>query len=112
MIKRIAIAEGIAGSIEGFCDLMNEYAKEIGILDSHFESPHGLDSQNHYSTAYDLAMLTSKTKQIDFLMSFQRQKNTQILDFQDHIKTSTRFYIWFLRQQAQRQDTQVRPVNV
>ncbi|AID44532.1 D-alanyl-D-alanine carboxypeptidase [Candidatus Arthromitus sp. SFB-mouse-Japan] len=70
----IAIAEGIAGSIEGFCDLMNEYAKEIGILDSHFESPHGLDSQNHYSTAYDLAMLTSKTKQIDFFNELSKTK--------------------------------------
>ncbi len=70
----IAIAEGIAGSVEGFCTLMNEYAKEIGILDSHFESPHGLDSQNHYSTAYDLAILTSKTKQIDFFNELSKTK--------------------------------------
>lgn len=70
----IAIAEGIAGSIEEFCDLMNEYAKEIGILDSHFESPHGLDSQNHYSTAYDLSILTSKTKQIDFFNELSKTK--------------------------------------
>lgn len=70
----IAIAEGIAGSVEEFCDLMNEYAKEIGILDSHFESPHGLDSQNHYSTAYDLAILTSKTKQIPFFNELSKTK--------------------------------------
>lgn len=70
----IAIAEGIAGSVEGFCELMNEYAKEIGILDSHFESPHGLDSQNHYSTAYDLAILTSKTKQINFFNELSKTK--------------------------------------
>ena len=70
----IAIAEGIAGSVEEFCKLMNEYAKEIGILDSHFESPHGLDSQNHYSTAYDLAILTSKTKQINFFNELSRTK--------------------------------------
>lgn len=59
----IAIAEGIGGSVEGFCKLMNEYALTIGILDSHFESPHGLDSQNHYSTAYDLALATKKAKE-------------------------------------------------
>ncbi len=70
----IAIAEGVAGSVEEFCELMNEYAKEIGILDSHFESPHGLDSQNHFSTAYDLAILTSKTKQIPFFNELSKTK--------------------------------------
>ena len=38
---------------------MNHYARSIGIFDSHFESPHGLDSSKHYSSAYDLAVLTS-----------------------------------------------------
>ena len=56
----IAIAEDIGGSVEGFANIMNDYAKSIGIIDSHFESPHGLDSQGHYSSAYDLAILTSK----------------------------------------------------
>lgn len=70
----IAIAEGIAGSTEEFCKLMNEYAKEIGIFDSNFESPHGLDSQNHYSTAYDLAILTSKTKEIEFFNELSKTK--------------------------------------
>ncbi|MBS5951663.1 MAG: D-alanyl-D-alanine carboxypeptidase [Clostridium sp.] len=57
----IAIAEDIGGSIEGFSNIMNDFAKSIGILDSHFESPHGLDSAKHYSSAYDLAILTSKS---------------------------------------------------
>lgn len=56
----IAIAEELGGSIEGFSEIMNHYARGIGILDSHFESPHGLDSSNHYSSAYDLAILTAK----------------------------------------------------
>lgn len=56
----IAIAEDIGGSIEGFANIMNDYAKSLGILDSHFESPHGLDSAKHYSSAYDLAILTAK----------------------------------------------------
>ncbi|WP_156627599.1 D-alanyl-D-alanine carboxypeptidase [Clostridium tertium] len=56
----IAIAEDIGGSIEGFSNIMNDFAKSVGILDSHFESPHGLDSAKHYSSAYDLAILTSK----------------------------------------------------
>lgn len=61
----IAIAEGISGSIEQFVQLMNEYATEIGLVDTHFESPHGLDSALHYTTAYDLAIATAKAKEID-----------------------------------------------
>ncbi|MGH4120007.1 D-alanyl-D-alanine carboxypeptidase family protein [Clostridium sp.] len=60
----IAIAEGISGSVDEFLKLMNEYALEMGLLNSNFESPHGLDSTNHYSTAYDLALITAKAKKI------------------------------------------------
>lgn len=59
----IAISEGIAGSVEGFVKLMNEYASQIGVYNTHFESPHGLDSDMHYSTAYDLAMITAKARE-------------------------------------------------
>ena len=61
----IAIAEELGGSIDGFSDIMNHYARGIGILDSHFESPHGLDSKEHYSSAYDLAILTAKGMDYD-----------------------------------------------
>ncbi|SMC17348.1 D-alanyl-D-alanine carboxypeptidase [Clostridium acidisoli DSM 12555] len=59
----IAIAEDLGKDIKGFSKLMNEYALEIGAVNSHFETPHGLDSENHYSTAYDLALITSKAKE-------------------------------------------------
>lgn len=59
----IAIAEGVSGSVDEFLVIMNQYAAEIGLRDSHFESPHGLDSDNHYTTAYDLALLTSIAKE-------------------------------------------------
>lgn len=59
----IAIAEGMCGSVYEFLKLMNEYAEEIGVTNTHFESPHGLDSQYHYSTAYDLALVTAKAKE-------------------------------------------------
>lgn len=61
----IAIAEDIGGSIEEFSNIMNDFAKSVGIIDSHFESPHGLDSPKHYSSAYDLAILTSKAMEYD-----------------------------------------------
>ncbi|MBV7507186.1 D-alanyl-D-alanine carboxypeptidase [Bacillus sp. sid0103] len=54
----VAIAEYVGGSVEGFVYLMNQKAKEIGMLNTHFSNPHGLDDhEEHYSTAYDMAIL-------------------------------------------------------
>ncbi|WP_027408663.1 D-alanyl-D-alanine carboxypeptidase family protein [Anoxybacteroides tepidamans] len=54
----VAIAEHVGGSVEGFVFLMNQKAAEIGMRDTHFANPHGLDdAENHYSTAYDMALL-------------------------------------------------------
>ena len=52
-----AVAEHIGGSIEGFADMMNEKAKELGCTDSHFANPNGLHDDNHYTSAYDLATI-------------------------------------------------------
>jgi D-alanyl-D-alanine carboxypeptidase (penicillin-binding protein 5/6) len=54
----VAIAEHVGGSVEGFVFLMNQKAAEIGMRNTHFANPHGLDdAENHYSTAYDMALL-------------------------------------------------------
>ncbi|MBE3577816.1 MAG: D-alanyl-D-alanine carboxypeptidase [Limnochordales bacterium] len=53
----IAIAEAVAGSVEEFAALMNRRAAELGATNSHFVNPHGLDTPDHYTTAYDLALL-------------------------------------------------------
>jgi len=55
----VAIAEYVGGSLEGFAFLMNEKAREIGMENTNFANPHGLDDhENHVSTAYDMALLT------------------------------------------------------
>ena len=54
----VALAIEIGGSIEGFADLMNAKAKELGLANTHFVTPHGLDNNEHYTTAYELAVLT------------------------------------------------------
>ncbi|MGM9925962.1 MAG: D-alanyl-D-alanine carboxypeptidase family protein [Bacillus sp. (in: firmicutes)] len=55
----VAIAEHVGGSLEGFILLMNQKAEEIGMKNTSFTNPHGLDNTaNHYSTAYDMALLT------------------------------------------------------
>lgn len=53
----VAMAEHIAGTEDGFVDLMNSWAKQLGMKDSYFENSHGLDSENHKTTAYDMAIL-------------------------------------------------------
>ena len=55
----IALAEHLSGTVEEFCQKMNDTAKTIGLKNSNFESPHGLDSEDHYTTAYDMAILTN-----------------------------------------------------
>lgn len=53
----MAVAEGIAGSVEDFVSLMNLKAKEIGALNTNFRNPHGLRAPSHYTTALDLALI-------------------------------------------------------
>ena len=53
----LALAEHTAGSEAAFVKLMNRKAQALGLRDTHFDNPHGLDAQTHYSTARDLALL-------------------------------------------------------
>lgn len=55
-----AVAEHISGSIEEFTDLMNTTAAELGCRNSHFVNPNGLHSEDHYTSAYDLALIAAK----------------------------------------------------
>ena len=54
-----AIAIEVAGSVEAFAELMNERARAIGCENTHFTNPHGLDNEEHYTTARDLARITA-----------------------------------------------------
>lgn len=54
----VAIAEHVGGTVEGFVEEMNRKAIEVGATATHFVNPHGLDHPNHYTTAYDLAVIT------------------------------------------------------
>ncbi len=53
----VALAIHVGGSIEGFATLMNQKANELNLNNTNFETPHGLDSKNHYTTAYELAKM-------------------------------------------------------
>lgn len=53
----VALAIHVGGSIEGFATLMNQKSNELNLNNTNFETPHGLDSKNHYTTAYELAKM-------------------------------------------------------
>ena len=55
----VALAIYCGGTVEGFVERMNDKARYLGLEDTHFENPHGLDSPGHYSTAKDLAVLAA-----------------------------------------------------
>ena len=55
----VSLAEHCSGSVDGFAELMNSKASSLGLTSTHFETPHGLDSDGHFTTAYELAKLTN-----------------------------------------------------
>ena len=61
----VALAEHVAGDVEEFARLMNKKAKELGLKNSHFVTPHGLDEEEHYTTAYELAIIADNALKID-----------------------------------------------
>ncbi|MDR6123581.1 D-alanyl-D-alanine carboxypeptidase [Bacillus sp. SLBN-46] len=54
----VTIAENVAGSEKGFADLMNQKVQEWGLKNTHFVTPNGLHDPNHYTTPYDMALIT------------------------------------------------------
>ena len=75
----VAIAEHVGGSVEGFAELMNKKASELGLVNTHFVTPHGLDDDNHYTTAYDLAVLTNYALEIERFRDIVGTKTTSIM---------------------------------
>ena len=54
----VALSEFISGNVENFSNLMNKKAQELGLNSTHFVTPHGLDQEEHYTTAHELAIIT------------------------------------------------------
>lgn len=72
-----AVAIEIAGSVNKFADMMNDTAKKLGMNDSHFTNPHGLDHKEHYTTAADMAKLAVYAlKNADFAKIVSTYKTT------------------------------------
>ncbi len=74
----VAIAEQVAGSTSEFATKMNELAKQIGVKNTHFANTHGLDADGHYTTAYDLAVITAYALENDTFREIVGTKNIKI----------------------------------
>lgn len=66
----VAMAEKIGGSVDAFVELMNQKVNELGLKNTHFSNPHGLDNENHYSSAYDMAMLGKELLKYPDILKF------------------------------------------
>ncbi|MBR1890853.1 MAG: D-alanyl-D-alanine carboxypeptidase [Clostridia bacterium] len=78
----VAIAEHVAGSTSEFVTKMNDLSKKIGVKNTHFANTHGLDADGHYTTAYDLAVITSYALENPVFREIVSTKNMKITNGQ------------------------------
>lgn len=95
----MAVAEGVAGSIQSFTELMNLKAKEIGAINTNFRNPHGLRAPSHYTTALDLALMARYGLADRFFANLVKKK-TAVLEWQERRKSvevrNTNRLLWYL----------------
>ena len=60
-----AVAEHVGGTLDNFVDMMNKRATELGCTNTHFNNPHGLPDENHYTCAYDMALIARTAYKIE-----------------------------------------------
>lgn len=85
----VAMAEYIAGSEDEFVKMMNDKVKELGLKDTVFKNPHGLDEANHYSSSYDMAMIAKELVKYDKVFEF-----TSI--YEDYLRKGTDRELWLV----------------
>ena len=85
----VALAEAVSGSVDSFVELMNNKVKELGLNDTMFQNPHGLDQENHYSSAYDMVMIGRELVKHEKVLSF-----TSI--YEDYLRKGTKREFWLV----------------
>jgi D-alanyl-D-alanine carboxypeptidase (penicillin-binding protein 5/6) len=71
----VALAEYVGGDLSGFANLMNKKSNSLELTYTHFITPHGLDNDNHYTTAYELAIITNYALKNESFYNFVSTKN-------------------------------------
>lgn len=75
----VALAEHVGGDIGGFATLMNNKCDSLGLASTHFVTPHGLDNDDHYTTAYELAVITNYALKNETFCNYVGTKNYTVL---------------------------------
>lgn len=83
----VALAEAVAGTVEDFVVMMNNKVKELGLNDTNFKNPHGLDDANHYSSAYDMVFISRELVKHEKVLEF-----TGI--YEDYLRKGTTREFW------------------
>lgn len=73
----VIVAEHIGGSEEAFVEMMNQKARDLGLADTSFKNPHGLDEDGHYTTAMDMAVISRWAIQVPGLLDFTKIYQTK-----------------------------------
>jgi D-alanyl-D-alanine carboxypeptidase (penicillin-binding protein 5/6) len=93
----VAVAENVGGSEESFIGMMNAKAHALGAVDTHFVNPNGLPDPQHYSSAYDLAIIARYALRFPLINEIVRTKRyrlTRTKNFQDLSVTSHNHFLW------------------
>ena len=85
----VALAEKIAGNEAVFVKMMNDKVKELGLKNTNFVNPHGLDAQNHYSSAYDMAIIAKELVKYEKVLEY-----TSI--YEDYLRENTKRKLWLV----------------
>ncbi|MEK4352312.1 D-alanyl-D-alanine carboxypeptidase family protein [Paenibacillus sp. FSL R5-0475] len=85
----VAMAEKIAGSESAFVDLMNKRAEELGLKDTHFANCNGLPAANHYSSAYDIAVISRELLKHDQIIKYTGS-------YQDYLRKDSTKPFWLV----------------
>ena len=85
----VAVAEHIAGSEEGFVNMMNKRAKDLGLKNTHFQNPTGLPAKDHYSTANDMAIMARELMKYPLIRKYTGK-------YEDYLREDTDKKFWLV----------------
>lgn len=85
----VAMAERIGGTEENFVKMMNDKAKELGLQDTHFVNSYGFDADDHYSSAYDMAMIAKELVKHEKILEFSGT-------YEDYLRKDTANSFWLV----------------
>ena len=85
----VALAETVAGNVNNFVSMMNDKALELGLTNTHFKNPHGLDDADHYSSSRDMSLIAKELVKHDKVLEYTKV-------YEDYLRENTDRKIWLV----------------